>query len=349
VLLAPASNTDSRTDESAVSALNSHACPLLPSATSPETFCPAMPEFCCVQCYSCQTFQAQQVKKVPKFTCKICTEKQSFRKVYATSTSAKDVRLCVQRLNMQRGEAAAYADEHAAVLPPARAELPSTDAASLKENKWAAQYQSNDSDAEPLDDDAIDGDSTSYLTALDTVKKAQRGKRPREASSEAAGSISALRPRPSTNLPRMAASMLPAVLPRGPHQPARVAHAQPAISRQAARVGNGLHAHGNLPARSTHQPTRVAAPTSSFLHHTRPPHPPPAPPSLTRPIAPEMPRKVACAPPAQSAAAPAAQAVQLHTSSGGRQNWAAAFQCDDADDDGRDDDDDDGGAFFTAL
>ncbi|XP_011402494.1 PREDICTED: UPF0544 protein C5orf45 homolog [Amphimedon queenslandica] len=63
-----------------------------------------MPQtFRVLQCYSCKTFQVQQVKKSNKWTCKLCNEKQSVIKVYDQG-SAIDCRKQVQRLNMTRKE-----------------------------------------------------------------------------------------------------------------------------------------------------------------------------------------------------------------------------------------------------
>jgi hypothetical protein len=58
----------------------------------------------CLKCFECGAFQGSEKKKSAKFACLICHAKQSVRKVYATSELAKDIRLTVQRLNMQRGE-----------------------------------------------------------------------------------------------------------------------------------------------------------------------------------------------------------------------------------------------------
>ncbi|XP_037049892.1 MRN complex-interacting protein [Bradysia coprophila] len=51
-----------------------------------------------VQCYSCQMYQVDIVKKAPKWTCKLCGEKQSLKKVFCQG-SGKECRLQVQRLN----------------------------------------------------------------------------------------------------------------------------------------------------------------------------------------------------------------------------------------------------------
>ncbi|XP_066952153.1 MRN complex-interacting protein isoform X1 [Macrobrachium rosenbergii] len=59
-------------------------------------------EFHVVRCFSCLSFQSQQVCKKPKYTCKICGEKQSVRKEYGRG-SGKDCRIHVQKLNSLQG------------------------------------------------------------------------------------------------------------------------------------------------------------------------------------------------------------------------------------------------------
>ncbi|KAJ8983346.1 hypothetical protein NQ317_003151 [Molorchus minor] len=58
-------------------------------------------EFQVLQCYCCQTFQVDIVKKVLKWSCKMCGEKQSVKKIFAKG-SGKDCRLHVQELNTMR-------------------------------------------------------------------------------------------------------------------------------------------------------------------------------------------------------------------------------------------------------
>ncbi|KAK2838961.1 hypothetical protein Q7C36_013775 [Tachysurus vachellii] len=60
-------------------------------------------EFHVLRCFSCQTFQVQQVKKIKKWTCKMCGEKQSLIKEYGRGTGA-ECRRHVQKLNSLRGE-----------------------------------------------------------------------------------------------------------------------------------------------------------------------------------------------------------------------------------------------------
>eukprot|EP00049_Salpingoeca_infusionum_P014808 m.281524 g.281524 ORF g.281524 m.281524 type:complete len:370 (-) comp15752_c1_seq1:2100-3209(-) len=59
--------------------------------------------FLVLQCYKCNTFQGQQKKKTPKWTCRLCGEKQSTRKIFGSGTG-KECRLRVQQLNLTRGE-----------------------------------------------------------------------------------------------------------------------------------------------------------------------------------------------------------------------------------------------------
>ncbi|XP_053538013.1 MRN complex-interacting protein isoform X2 [Ictalurus punctatus] len=60
-------------------------------------------EFHVLRCFSCRTFQVQQVKKSKKWSCKLCGEKQSLIKEYGRGTGA-DCRRHVQKLNSLRGE-----------------------------------------------------------------------------------------------------------------------------------------------------------------------------------------------------------------------------------------------------
>ncbi|XP_051514065.1 MRN complex-interacting protein isoform X2 [Myxocyprinus asiaticus] len=60
-------------------------------------------EFHVLRCFSCQTFQVQQVKKSNKWACTVCGEKQSVIKEYGRGR-AVDCRKHVQKLNSMRGE-----------------------------------------------------------------------------------------------------------------------------------------------------------------------------------------------------------------------------------------------------
>ncbi|XP_071314455.1 MRN complex-interacting protein [Trachinotus anak] len=60
-------------------------------------------EFHVVRCFSCESFQVQQVKKVNRWCCKVCGEKQSLLKEFGRGSGA-DCRRHVQKLNAMRGE-----------------------------------------------------------------------------------------------------------------------------------------------------------------------------------------------------------------------------------------------------
>ncbi|XP_023815308.1 MRN complex-interacting protein [Oryzias latipes] len=66
-------------------------------------------EFHVVRCFSCQSFQVQQVKKVKKWLCKLCGQKQSLLKEFGRGSGA-DCRRHVQTLNAMRG--AMMEEEH---------------------------------------------------------------------------------------------------------------------------------------------------------------------------------------------------------------------------------------------
>ncbi|XP_056097494.1 MRN complex-interacting protein [Rhinichthys klamathensis goyatoka] len=59
-------------------------------------------EFHVLRCFSCQTFQVQQVKKSKSWACKVCGEKQSLMKEFGRG-AAVDCRRHVQKLNALRG------------------------------------------------------------------------------------------------------------------------------------------------------------------------------------------------------------------------------------------------------
>uniref|UniRef100_A0A672GEM2 MRN complex-interacting protein N-terminal domain-containing protein n=1 Tax=Salarias fasciatus TaxID=181472 RepID=A0A672GEM2_SALFA len=59
-------------------------------------------EFHVVRCFSCESFQVQQVKKATRWTCKLCGEKQSLLKEFGRGSGA-DCRRHVQKLNAMRG------------------------------------------------------------------------------------------------------------------------------------------------------------------------------------------------------------------------------------------------------
>ncbi|XP_042196089.1 MRN complex-interacting protein isoform X2 [Callorhinchus milii] len=67
------------------------------------------PQFQALRCFSCKTFQVQQVKKSKRWNCKVCGETQSVLKVYGQGSGA-DCRHHVQKLNLLQGEMVQAAD-----------------------------------------------------------------------------------------------------------------------------------------------------------------------------------------------------------------------------------------------
>uniref|UniRef100_UPI0037E870C5 MRN complex-interacting protein isoform X2 n=1 Tax=Semicossyphus pulcher TaxID=241346 RepID=UPI0037E870C5 len=59
-------------------------------------------EFHVLRCFSCQSFQVQQVKKANRWICKLCGEKQMLLKEFGRGSGA-DCRRHVQKLNAMRG------------------------------------------------------------------------------------------------------------------------------------------------------------------------------------------------------------------------------------------------------
>ncbi|XP_039668526.1 MRN complex-interacting protein isoform X2 [Perca fluviatilis] len=68
-------------------------------------------EFHVVRCFSCQSFQVHQVKKVNRWSCKLCGEKQSLKKEFGRGSGA-DCRRHVQKLNAMRGAVMEKLEHH---------------------------------------------------------------------------------------------------------------------------------------------------------------------------------------------------------------------------------------------
>ncbi|KAI5055395.1 hypothetical protein GOP47_0028916 [Adiantum capillus-veneris] len=65
-----------------------------------------MPTFVALLCFNCNMMQVKHAKESSnKWTCSLCNEKQSVRKVFATSVAAKDIRKFVQEYNLSRNRA----------------------------------------------------------------------------------------------------------------------------------------------------------------------------------------------------------------------------------------------------
>ncbi|KAJ3646695.1 hypothetical protein Zmor_024271 [Zophobas morio] len=96
-------------------------------------------EFHVLQCFNCDTYQVDIVKKVAKWSCKMCGEKQSLKKVYAKGTG-KECRLLVQSLNEQR-----LTQPKPEVCAPISDDFPVVAQASIpKTSKWAEYLDDSD-------------------------------------------------------------------------------------------------------------------------------------------------------------------------------------------------------------
>ncbi|XP_049391165.1 uncharacterized protein LOC125855487 [Solanum stenotomum] len=112
--------------------------------------------FIAVQCCECSTMQVKQQKKSSnKWTCVVCNQKQSVRKMFAQGYKAKEIRLFVQSFNMSRQ----FTDQ----LPVIdREEIETLDIeeqnqshGSLKRKDWT-EYLDPEEDA--IENDEISGD-----------------------------------------------------------------------------------------------------------------------------------------------------------------------------------------------
>lgn len=106
-----------------------------------------------------------QVKKTNKYQCVVCGKKQSVRKVFAISHSAKDVREVVQKLNKERLERSERREE------PMEEAVVEVEEPTTSEGKDGPSHQDYwDTFLEPAEDqveDGIDGeDDSRYVTIL---------------------------------------------------------------------------------------------------------------------------------------------------------------------------------------
>ncbi|XP_023119101.2 MRN complex-interacting protein [Amphiprion ocellaris] len=108
-------------------------------------------EFHVVRCFSCQSFQVQQVKKVNRWSCKLCGEKQSLLKEYGRGSGA-DCRRHVQKLNAIRG---AMMEEQ-------------------EDNTWSIWEQQVEAEEQKQGDDQVTQTQVSrWSKYLDTPKEAE--------------------------------------------------------------------------------------------------------------------------------------------------------------------------------
>eukprot|EP00300_Choanocystis_sp_HF-7_P001968 c11552_g1_i1.p1 GENE.c11552_g1_i1~~c11552_g1_i1.p1 ORF type:complete len:289 (-),score=48.58 c11552_g1_i1:39-905(-) len=115
----------------------------------------AMPNFVVVRCFKCNMFQVTQEKKQglkAKFTCAVCHEKQSFRRMFAKSEQAKNLRNVVMQMNMAQGEIEQQLDEEIDSQPP-KQERRAPPTQPLVGIDWAQFVPEPSPQAEPQSDD----------------------------------------------------------------------------------------------------------------------------------------------------------------------------------------------------
>ncbi|CAH8359300.1 unnamed protein product [Eruca vesicaria subsp. sativa] len=102
--------------------------------------------FLALQCFECSTMQVKQKKKSSNnWTCVICNQKQSVRKVFAQGFKAKDLRFFVQSFNMSRKLADEENQAVADTFPETEADSEVfSDLRSKKRSDWS-EYLDSDS------------------------------------------------------------------------------------------------------------------------------------------------------------------------------------------------------------
>ncbi|DBA86120.1 hypothetical protein WJX77_006607 [Trebouxia sp. C0004] len=125
-----------------------------------------MPEFICVQCFTCETFQVQQVKKTAKFTCRMCQAPQSVRKTYAVSTQAKDIRSVVVELNAKRCEAEQQ------FVPKPRANSRPGIVRPADQSQWSGFISETDVSVQEYSD--LDAEPDGFVTSLPDAGQRKR-------------------------------------------------------------------------------------------------------------------------------------------------------------------------------
>ncbi|TDG95851.1 hypothetical protein EPR50_G00244600 [Perca flavescens] len=108
-------------------------------------------EFHVVRCFSCQSFQVHQVKKVNRWSCKLCGEKQSLKKEFGRGSGA-DCRRHVQKLNAMRGAVMEKQEHHTWSLWKQEVEEEEEHEQESPGSRWS-KYLPPPEEAEPEDED----------------------------------------------------------------------------------------------------------------------------------------------------------------------------------------------------
>ncbi|XP_052202809.1 uncharacterized protein LOC127808341 [Diospyros lotus] len=113
--------------------------------------------FIAVQCCQCSTMQVKQQKKSSnKWSCVVCNQKQSLRKVFAQGFMAKDVRKFVQNFNMSRQCLEQSVDQTLVSVPEDAANRPSPGDYKRKRTDWSEYIDLEDNYDDRIADDRED-------------------------------------------------------------------------------------------------------------------------------------------------------------------------------------------------
>ncbi|KAL3735462.1 hypothetical protein ACJRO7_024569 [Eucalyptus globulus] len=142
--------------------------------------------FIALQCCQCSTMQVKQQKKSSnKWTCVVCNQKQSVRKVFARAFMAKDVRKFVQSFNMSR----LSSDLEAPDPPPegrggaVHDRAGGSDGRKLKRSDWSEFL-----DVEQEKRDEEEGDDGGMKIVTELPKEIFKKSKLRDSSHQSAGS-----------------------------------------------------------------------------------------------------------------------------------------------------------------
>ncbi|KAL3060941.1 hypothetical protein OYC64_009202 [Pagothenia borchgrevinki] len=135
-------------------------------------------EFLVLRCFTCQSFQVQQVKKVNKWTCKLCGEKQSLLKEFGRGSGA-DCRRHVQKLNAMRGAKMEDQEQHTLSLWKQEGEEePEEQVGRPQVSSWS-KYLDTPEEAGPKEEDVLMDSQQLHVNSMIDRKRKRGGQEDR--------------------------------------------------------------------------------------------------------------------------------------------------------------------------
>ncbi|XAR62235.1 hypothetical protein NMG60_11016922 [Bertholletia excelsa] len=125
--------------------------------------------FIALQCFQCSTMQVKQQKKSSnKWTCAVCNQKQSVRKVFAQGFMARDVRKFVQSFNMSRQFLEQQCVAEADTLDPLPDDANNLSPSSYKKRRtdWSEYVDSENNHHDQVENEPEDGFGSKIVTEL---------------------------------------------------------------------------------------------------------------------------------------------------------------------------------------